>query len=115
MKINFNSIKVQLEQVISLLAYIKSVFQFHKGTIRTVYVEKKLSRTDNFNSIKVQLEHRSRYPFGMTYSDFNSIKVQLELNVTLHPIANTIFQFHKGTIRTLNHLQDDSCPYISIP
>ena len=52
----FNSIKVQLEPNVQnqLGSYI--LFQFHKGTIRTVVNLIKLSTVIYFNSIKVQLE-----------------------------------------------------------
>ena len=54
----FNSIKVQLE-----LDYFNGVlptpqlFQFHKGTIRTIGCSSSPVMVLNFNSIKVQLEH----------------------------------------------------------
>ena len=32
---------------------------------------------------------------------FNSIKVQLEQNITAAQLAKDMFQFHKGTIRTI--------------
>ncbi len=54
----------------------------------------------NFNSIKVRLEQIDLILPGTTQVHFNSIKVRLEpsnLNLCLHL---TIFQFHKGTIRT---------------
>ena len=31
-------------------------FQFHKGTIRTLYAQRMIANDANFNSIKVQLE-----------------------------------------------------------
>ena len=54
------------------------IFQFHKGTIRT------LQRVIGF---------QNRYYF-------NSIKVQLELTSHQKLDLFGIFQFHKGTIRT---------------
>ncbi len=53
---NFNSIKVQLERKPRQHYGIKSVFQFHKGTIRTRRVNRSVAVDGNFNSIKVQLE-----------------------------------------------------------
>ena len=58
----------------------------------------------NFNSIKVQLELLKRKLSKFIGFYFNSIKVQLELIAPTS--ANgfiSIFQFHKGTIRT-HHL-----------
>ena len=79
--LNFNSIKVQLEQNLFVVSSTNnSEFQFHKGTIRTVK------------------------PSGLSAAnaDFNSIKVQLELTNRLQEVKDSMpFQFHKGTIRTL--------------
>ena len=75
----FNSIKVQLEPQGFHSVVIHQQFQFHKGTIRTVYPLWESSRSDNFNSIKVQLEP----------------------SIPSHQCPlSTVFQFHKGTIRT---------------
>ena len=54
----FNSIKVQLElPIFPLPLSFPSLFQFHKGTIRTILTLKEFSLPFlNFNSIKVQLE-----------------------------------------------------------
>ena len=40
-KLNFNSIKVRLEHIHSLVDLSRKLFQFHKGTIRTVGWAKK--------------------------------------------------------------------------
>ena len=57
-----------------------SLFQFHKGTIRTVYLGL----------------------FGEKHFHFNSIKVQLERYAALKKLSVAHqFQFHKGTIRTV--------------
>ena len=77
---HFNSIKVRLELIYKTLSnHYGGIFQFHKGTIRTIVSGRNAPSYDiNFNSIKVRLEHsahRSEYPLPA-------------------------FQFHKGTIRT---------------
>ena len=53
----FNSIKVQLERT-DFTSYrnVLSLFQFHKGTIRTQNPREVCRKLDYFNSIKVQLE-----------------------------------------------------------
>ena len=57
-----------------------SVFQFHKGTIKTLITMLNISkRIINFNSIKVRLKHL-----------VDQIKIGVE----------GLFQFHKGTIKT---------------
>ena len=58
----------------------------------------------DFNSIKVRLKRRSG---AMAYSyqkDFNSIKVRLKLATTSARTADRQFQFHKGTIKTVQML-----------
>ena len=69
------------------------IFQFHKGTIRTL-------TTPNF---------------GEYMRDFNSIKVQLELAIPLCHTLPHIFQFHKGTIRTNQQQGRRQDNHISIP
>ena len=121
--IYFNSIKVRLERMSNILVSLRKIFQFHKGTIRTLHQTSALSRNPHFNSIKVRLE-RVLLPVLMhNSSHFNSIKVRLEpspgaglipaifyfnsIKVRLEPApgdacvpARRLFQFHKGTIRT---------------
>ena len=120
----FNSIKVQLELYpllfpdgASLFQFHKgsirticrraatasrlTAFQFHKGSIRTPVAKYKLVPYPSFNSIKVQLE-RFRLPArANAHYGFNSIKVQLEHYFTgAHTRPLAVFQFHKGSIRT---------------
>ena len=98
--LDFNSIKVRLEPLDRFcLDLLRSRFQFHKGTIRTHSYEEIFEVLINFNSIKVQLE-LLRPHLRLLHRNFNSIKVQLELkgDYRLRPYMG--FQFHKGTIRT---------------
>ena len=80
-----------------------TVFQFHKGTIRTSIEQSRRGCGQlNFNSIKVQLERTLLQCFLQLSKNFNSIKVQLEpafLSFALCVLPQ--FQFHKGTIRTM--------------
>ena len=122
-RLNFNSIKVQLEQRLNYALFHISVFQFHKGTIRTQGLMIYRHHVYHFNSIKVQLEPNNRttcyarlalFQFhkgtirtqnnhekiSIQNTDFNSIKVQLELSVASRHGITLVFQFHKGTIRT---------------
>ena len=85
---------------------LQTAFQFHKGAIRTISSESVLSLVSNFNSIKVRLEHFIVEPFKADLINFNSIKVRLEHMDPLTGAAISLFQFHKGAIRTLvNHQQ----------
>ena len=53
----FNSIKVQLELIAGAGSMLGGLlFQFHKGTIRTLNYAQAKNAYANFNSIKVQLE-----------------------------------------------------------
>ena len=70
-----------------------ALFQFHKGTIRTVVLPASCVCGFNFNSIKVRLE--------------------LTTPNMLHRAA--LFQFHKGTIRTSDNEQYICLCGISIP
>ena len=54
------------------------LFQFHKGTIRTMQISFLRLKHTYFNSIKVQLEHLNYAQAKNAYANFNSIKVQLE-------------------------------------
>ena len=55
----------------------------------------------NFNSIKVRLEQSSQIESINSIRNFNSIKVRLELKKTENfSIILSLFQFHKGAIRT---------------
>ena len=134
---NFNSIKVQLELIYSPFARCQSLFQFHKGTIRTFAPRRALLddilfqfhkgtiRTEerlpflltkrNFNSIKVQLEPTPSAVATSCKPYFNSIKVQLELQADNRGAEGHEFQFHKGTIRTLFCSRRDTFNGISIP
>ena len=77
-----------------------SMFQFHKGTIRTSVQSLEIATNLRFNSIKVRLERLMDYDAYYKYQSFNSIKVRLEQSVSRFIAAHFGFQFHKGTIRT---------------
>ena len=63
---------------------LRPLFQFHKGTIRTITTTLRCSFCQiYFNSIKVRLEH---------------VKNVVNISVTK-------FQFHKGTIRTFYNMR----------
>ena len=80
--LDFNSIKVRLEQGLRPERRIIPAFQFHKGTIRTECFCATSNCGGHFNSIKVRLEQAASS--GCTWHlDFNSIKVRLELSVAL--------------------------------
>ena len=89
----FNSIKVQLEHRVEAIEKLGTIFQFHKGTIRT--------------TIEISIY------WGLFH--FNSIKVQLEPKPAETPNHLLQFQFHKGTIRTKFNLIACVCNVISIP
>ena len=75
-------------------------FQFHKGTIRTVFCQNIGKVMVYFNSIKVRLEPLLTTITIRQCLYFNSIKVRLELAYAIGLLLAFLFQFHKGTIRT---------------
>ena len=97
----FNSIKVRLELNSENADFILSPFQFHKGTIRTCPCSYQERTPTYFNSIKVRLEQSFAFNFNSYSCYFNSIKVRLEHTLLAYfPYELSLFQFHKGTIRT---------------
>ena len=78
MRKNFNSIKVQLERHTSYMPADRNPFQFHKGTIRTLWQTQLRRSIAHFNSIKVQLELAVQPNLLYIFRNFNSIKVQLD-------------------------------------
>ena len=75
-------------------------FQFHKGAIRTSGGDSVLQINPDFNSIKVRLELQFKYWPKVQKVYFNSIKVRLEQPKKTTRRNISIFQFHKGAIRT---------------
>ena len=70
----------------------------------------------NFNSIKVRLELNCSILQSHSVADFNSIKVRLELfKAKARKFIDLLFQFHKGTIRTVREKNGSSNYEISIP
>ena len=90
-------------------------FQFHKGTIRTSNREHSLIQHIYFNSIKVQLEpvcaHRWAVPGAFQFHK-GTIRTY---GIYVEGKLEKIFQFHKGTIRTWLHHTPSLCCRISIP
>ena len=78
--LSFNSIKVRLKRVFSFNKIGLSVFQFHKGTIKTANIKGLRVNWYRFNSIKVRLK---------------------QCQAALQRCHLQGFQFHKGTIKTL--------------
>ena len=55
----------------------------------------------NFNSIKVRLKHFTDEKVHSCFHHFNSIKVRLKHSSNILTTLMNLFQFHKGTIKTL--------------
>ena len=69
-----------------------------------------------FNSIKVQLRHNLKARYTTFQTHFNSIKVQLRLySIFGNSFLIFLFQFHKGTIKTIAVLSKFRVFKISIP
>ena len=78
--VNFNSIKVQLEHEMSRYYTDFMLFQFHKGTIRTLFP-------------------RCNNPVPVVFQ-FHKGTIRTSVSSFLQPCWS-LFQFHKGTIRTV--------------
>ena len=92
------------------------LFQFHKGTIRTV--PDGLIRIDyfRFNSIKVRLEQTipPSSKFGATMFQFHKGTIRTSKRET-RDTPPLMFQFHKGTIRTPLFAEIANRTSVSIP
>ena len=62
------------------------------------------SSSENFNSIKVRLKRYPERRHRCCHRHFNSIKVRLKLNAAVNSIYIRLFQFHKGTIKTIDEI-----------
>ena len=77
-------------------------FQFHKGTIKTLFNSADDSRPAirDFNSIKVRLKHRgTRARVGILLFQFHKGTIKTFVWKVLTQVL-IVFQFHKGTIKT---------------
>ena len=98
----FNSIKVRLEQSsLRDATLVVALFQFHKGTIRTLCGCAHQSDFAPFQFHKGTIRtRRGVAPRLPVCRNFNSIKVRLERYSVTGCYWLQRFQFHKGTIRT---------------
>ena len=92
-----------------------SSFQFHKGTIKTVIVKDVVVLCLGFNSIKVRLRRNNLTDYMYSQPCFNSIKVRLRHETALCDCVQGVFQFHKGTIKTVDCRLLVAAVYVSIP
>ena len=76
------------------------LFQFHKGTIKTLTDSVPISKESYFNSIKVRLKHEpSAYNVDSLLFQFHKGTIKTIVGQGIANAAQT-FQFHKGTIKT---------------
>ena len=86
------------------------LFQFHKGTIKT-----ESGKWSNYGGMLFQfhkgtIKTSGRKKFSIQQTYFNSIKVRLKLNSLLSGVQQqNVFQFHKGTIKTQTKCGFVSC------
>ena len=80
----------------------KIIFQFHKGTIKTLVRQIYAETLVYFNSIKVRLKlYLSKNLIYKTNSfQFHKGTIKTDLSFTSKFTAS-VFQFHKGTIKTI--------------
>ena len=113
--VNFNSIKVRLEPSLIDSSAGVGLFQFHKGTIRTVDAVDFLASLCLFQFHKGTIRTIVVFRYWIMLIYFNSIKVRLELFGVWQEIGRLSFQFHKGTIRTQYSEDAKQFSKISIP
>ena len=86
--------------MLNVSAFARYLFQFHKGTIRTVQQMLPISSQTGFNSIKVRLEPATTSSiFACAEFQFHKGTIRT-CRVHRWPQRAFPFQFHKGTIRT---------------
>ena len=102
---DFNSIKVRLKlrQKTPKRQYVQ-LFQFHKGTIKTLYELCNQLTTALFQFHKGTIKTITHFFHILNYMNFNSIKVRLKHCLVVHNSISLIFQFHKGTIKTIDYV-----------
>ena len=78
-----------------------NIFQFHKGTIKTLMLCLMYLLQRNFNSIKVRLKHSIARIDLVDIATFQFLKGTIKTKMTMR-LNNiyVVFQFHKGTIKT---------------
>ena len=90
----FNSIKVRLKHLLQIANWLlRSYFNSIKVRLKP-FTDLTFTMFDHFNSIKVRLKHK----------DFKDERVK-----------SLLFQFHKGTIKTLDVQERCTIYSISIP
>ena len=92
-----------------------TLFQFHKGTIKTFNCLALSLTIRNFNSIKVRLKPKVVLAFKLSPA-FQFHKGTIKTLIRrLRAASMTLFQFHKGTIKTVNNIYRATFKNISIP
>ena len=100
-KLNFNSIKVQLEHLQGFCQFSAFLFQFHKGTIRTPYFQVHLNEHYQFQFHKGTIRTALSVLMSIQILEFQFHKGTIRTTELKYlPRKLQVFQFHKGTIRT---------------
>ena len=94
MQDNFNSIKVRLKHNVQAILPMSVRFQFHKGTIKTKAIRRKINGGYKFQFHKGTIK---TYLLGYYF------------------LCCYVFQFHKGTIKTVVRTASRTSTAISIP
>ena len=76
------------------------LFQFHKGSIKTLINYTSMQKSSNFNSIKVRLKLNGYREFSTPYQfQFHKGSIKT-LKIVVKVLIYALFQFHKGSIKT---------------
>ena len=93
-----------------------SIFQFHKGAIRTYRSTDERAYMSNFNSIKVRLERGiTQATTRLSLFQFHKGAIRTDTSFSGYRLFLP-FQFHKGAIRTIGFVKRSAMlTAISIP
>ena len=80
--------------------FLSAWFQFHKGTIKTARMDGRLNLPSTFQFHKGTIKTTPSAISTSSRPYFNSIKVRLKRQMRQRMLMTTVFQFHKGTIKT---------------
>ena len=73
--------------IMSHFLQLGTIFQFHKGTIKTSRNRDTKMLLNHFNSIKVRLKLKGKLVKNCLFRNFNSIKVRLKLHFHIIIVA----------------------------
>ena len=113
---NFNSTMVRLKERIYGKFVPRCAFQFHYGTIKSLSRSSSEYILRHFNSTMVRLKGRGSGCKRRMIINFNSTMVRLkDADAVQKDLYPAVFQFHYGTIKSVQNRLFQFLKVISIP